>query len=46
MKLIYGLLVAKVLQGGKVKPKKIVKTITKESKFWINLITKISKHYN
>ena len=45
MKLIYGLLFAKVLNGGKVNPKKISKTIKRESKFWIKLITKINKHY-
>jgi hypothetical protein len=46
MKLIYGLLFAKVLRDGKVNPKKIAKTIKKESKFWFKLITEINKHYN
>lgn len=45
MKLIYGLLIAKVFHSGKVHPKKIVKTFKKESKFWIKLITDIDKHY-
>lgn len=45
MKLIYGLLVAKALRSGKDNPKKIAKTIKKESKFWIKLITEITKHY-
>ena len=44
MKLIYGLLFAKVLNGGKVNPKKISNTLNK-LKFWIKLITKINKHY-
>lgn len=46
MKLIYGLLFAKILNGGKVNTKKISKTIKRESKFWIKLITEINKHYN
>lgn len=45
MKLIYGLLIAKAFQSGKVHPKKIVKTVKKESKFWFELITEITKHY-
>jgi len=45
MKLIYGVLIAKAFHSGKVNPKKIVKTIKKESKFWIKLITEINKHY-
>jgi len=46
-KLLYGLLIAKALQGGKgkVKPKKVVKTIKKESKFLIKLVGEIYKHY-
>jgi len=46
-KLLYGLLIAKALQGGKgkVKPKKIAKTIKRESKFLIKLVSKIYKHY-
>ena len=46
MKVLYGLLIAKVLHSGKINPKKIVNTIKKESKFWIKLITKINKHYD
>ncbi|MBZ9608827.1 hypothetical protein G9F73_013545 [Clostridium estertheticum] len=45
MKLIYALLVIKELYSGKANPKKIVKTIKKESKFWGKLIAEISKHY-
>ena len=45
MKLIYTLLVIKELYSGKANPKKIAKTIKKESKFWSKLITEISKHY-
>ena len=46
MRVLYGLLIAKALHGGKVNPKKIAKTIKKESKFWIKLVTEINKHYN
>ena len=46
MKLLHGILIAKALHGGKANPKRYVKTIKKESKFWLKLITAINKHYN
>jgi len=46
MKVIYRILIAKALHGRKVKSKKLVKTMKKESKFLIKLVNEIYKHYN